>query len=516
MQTASINTADLPSSDAAVIADMALTIEQQNREIRLLKEKIDYLLRKRFSTSSERFDGHQGALFDDLPEAESPVEDDAESASETPVARKAGGRRRPPEHLPRIRVVHDLDEADKQCACGVDLVPMGEEISEQYDVIPPVFRVLQQVRIKYCCPGCGQGVKTAQAPAAPLPRHQISPGLLAYIGTAKFVDGLPLNRQAQIMGQRFGVPFNRTTLADWAIKGHEVLLKPVIALLRHQFLCSDYAQADETTLQVLDEPDRGAWQKSYLWLRASLTGPPIVLIDYRASRAGAVADELLMHFSGYLQTDGYAGYNGTAARKDVTQLGCWAHARRKFDVAAKSASGPGARAQAQKALGFIRQLYAIERLIKNQSPEERKACRDQRSRPLLAQFRQWIDETLMLAETRDGLLKTAYTYLVNQWPKLLVYLEDGRLHIDNNHAERFNRPIAQGRKQWLFAQSEAGAHATAAWYSVIATAKANGWEPYHYLKELFTRLPQYLQEGKPLDDLMPWAMPKPDGIGVRG
>ncbi|WP_430755245.1 IS66 family transposase [Magnetovirga frankeli] len=229
-----------------------------------------------------------------------------------------------------------------------------------------------------------------------------------------------------------------------------------------------------------------------------------------------MADELLRGFSGYLQTYAYGGYNGTAARVDVTPVGCWAHARRKFDVAAKSASGPGARAQAQKALGFIRQLYAIERLIKGQSPEEKKAYRDQHSRPVLGQFRQWIDETLILAEVREGVLKTAYTYVINQWPKLLVYLEDGRLHIDNNHAERFNRPIAQDRKQWLFAQSEVGVHATAAWYSVIATAKANGWEPYHYLKELFTQLPQYLQDGKPLDDLMPWLMPKPAEVGGWG
>ncbi|QFY88695.2 transposase [Magnetovirga frankeli] len=170
--------------------------------------------------------------------------------------------------------MHDLDEAEKQCACGAELMPMGEEISEQYDVIPPVFRVLQQVRIKYSCPCCAKGVKTAQAPAAPLPRYQVSPGLLAYIGTAKFVDGLPLYRQAQIMEQRFGVPFNRTTLADWAIKGHEHLLKPVIEVMRQHFILSDYVQADETTLQVLDEPGRGAWQKSYLWLRASLTGHP--------------------------------------------------------------------------------------------------------------------------------------------------------------------------------------------------------------------------------------------------
>lgn len=241
-----------------------------------------------------------------------------------------------------------------------------------------------------------------------------------------------------------------------------------------------------------------------------MTGPPIILFDYRASRAGAVATELLTDFSGYLQTDGYGGYNGTAAREDVTQLGCWAHARRKFEVAAKNAGISGHKALAKKAMGFIRQLYAIERTLKGCTPEERKAQRQIRSKPLLMEMRAWVDGTLQQVKKEDCLLGKAYTYFINQWPKLQVYLEDGLLHIDNNNIERFNRPIAQGRKQWLFAQSEAGGHATAAWYSVVSTAKANGWEPYHYLKELFTRLPQYLQDGRPVDDLMPWVMTKPE------
>ena len=505
MESICINHQNSPASAPLSVAEMQSIIEQQQKEIRLLKEKIDYLLRQRFSPKSERFDDRQGRLFDESPDAED-TQEEAETESISYTRSKKGGRRNPPAHLPRVRIEHDLSDEEKRCRCGVELVRIGEESAEHYDVMPPVFQVLLQVRFKYACPCCKETMKTAPAPDSPLPRHQASPGLLAWLGTGKFVDGLPLHRQAAIMGKRFGVPFNPTTLADWMIKSHERLLKPLIKAMRHHFLASDYVQADETTLQVLGEADRQAWQKSYIWLRATASGTPIILMDYRASRAGHVADELLSDFRGYLQTDGYAGYNGTAAREDVIQLGCWAHVRRKFDVAAKTAIGEGAKAQARKALGYIQKLYQIERILKDRPPDERREQRQIQSQPILDEFRQWIDETLHLAEIRDGVLKKAYVYLLNQWPKLIVFLQDGRLYLDNNRAEQHNRPIAQGRKQWLFAQSEAGAHATAAWYSVIATAKANGWEPYHYLKRLFTELPRYLKQGLPVDELLPWNL----------
>ena len=200
----------------------------------------------------------------------------------------------------------------------------------------------------------------------------------------------------------------------------------------------------------------------------------------------------------------------------MIQLGCWAQARRKFDAAAKSAEGPGAKAQARKALDFIQRLYQIERTLKDRPPDERHAQRLLQSKPLLDEFRQWLEETLQVAQLRDGLLKRAYTYVLNQWPKLNVFLQDGRLLLDNNRIESHVRPIAQGRTQWLFAQSEAGAEATAGWYSIVATAKANGWEPYHYLKELFTQLPLYLQKKRPLDDLLPWILPKAGPATGRG
>lgn len=482
-------------------------VDQLTKENRLLKEQVDYLLNHRFGRKSERFDDRQGSLFDLETSTDDVKNDKAEKEVTVTYKRKKGGRRQPPAHLPRVRVEHDLTEDEKQCGCGACLTKIGEEISEQYDVIPPVFRVLQNVRFKYACPCCDQGLKVAAAPPAPLPRHQASPGMLAWIGTGKFVDGLPLYRQSKILEKRFGIPFTRTTLADWMIKTANQLLTPLMSAMEPYLLSVDYLHVDETTIQVLDEKDRYPWQKSYIWVRVTGTGTPIVTMNYSASRAMTVANDLLEGFHGYLHTDGYAGYNDVAAQPNVTQLGCLAHARRKFDAAAKNASDPDAKARARQAILFIQKLYKIEREIKGKPPDEIVRIRQQRSRPLLDKFRQWIDDSLDWAEFYGGKLKTAYTYLLNQWPKLTVFLEDGRLRLDNNKAESHVRPIALGRRQWLFAQSEAGAHATAAWYSVVETAKANGWEPYHYLKKIFTEIPVYLKEGKSLDDLLPWNLP---------
>ena len=504
------HTSKEPATETELVPELRSTIDLLQKEIRLLREQVEYLLRHRFSPHSERFNPDQGVLFDELPDVDKKEDDDAET-QKISYTRKKGGRSKPPAHLPRVRVEHDLPETDKQCQCGADLIRIGEEISEQYDVIPPVFRVLQNVRHKYACPCCNHGMRIADAPPVPLPRHQVSPSFLAWLGTGKFVDGLPLYRQAKILEKRFGIPFNRTTLADLAIKAADFLLKPLIAAMELYLLQVEYLHIDETTMQVLDEKDRQAWQKSYLWLRATGVETPVVLLNYSASRAMSVANELLDGFSGYLHTDGYAGYNDAGRRNNVNQLGCWAHVRRKFDVAAKNALDNTAKTHAKMALSYIQKLYRIEQRIKKKPPDEKQRIRAKDSRVVLDEFRAWVDSTLAIAESQGGKLKIAYTYLLNQWSKLIVFLQDGRLRLDNNKAESHIRPIAQGRKQWLFAQSEAGAHATAAWYYVVETAKANGWEPYHYLKKIFTELPVYLNEGKPLDDLLPWNLP-PEGV----
>lgn len=494
------NTLDNPLDQ---FSEMRQTIERLTQENLLLQEKINYLLHHRFGPKSERFTEGQALLFDDADIHTIEISKKEEITVPEHI-RKKGGRRKPPKDLPRIRIEHDLSEAEKQCACGGCLTRIDEEVSEQYDVVPPVFQVLQHIRFKYACPQCNKEIKTAPGEPAPLPRCQVSPGLLAWLGTGKFVDSLPLYRQAAIMEKRFGIPFTRTTLADWMIKVADRLLVPLVKAMEPLLLGTDYLHMDETTLQVLNEPGRRAEQKSYLWVRATGEGLPIILMHYSPSRAGSVADGLLNGFRGYLQTDGYPGYNGVASDPNITQLGCWAHARRKFDAAAKASGLPDLSSQAREALAYIGRLYRIEKEIKDEPPDKKQAYRQIKSQAVLDEFRCWIDGTMTKALSCGGILAKAYVYLHNQWPKLIRFTLDGRLGLDNNPAERHVRPVAVGRKNWLFCQSQAGARATATWYSIVSTVQANGLEPYHYLHKVFTEIPRYLESGRPVDDLLPW------------
>jgi hypothetical protein len=242
----------------------------------------------------------------------------------------------------------------------------------------------------------------------------------------------------------------------------------------------------------------------------------MLLVNYAPSRAGAVANGLFSGFKGYLQPDAYSGYNGVSAQAEITPVGCWSHARRKFDALLKSV---GRRSKlreadlAREALGMIRRLYRIEREIKAKRPEERLRRLQTDSQAVLDQFDVWRERHLEYAASQGGALAKAFVYLTNQWDKLVVFTQDERLALDNNLAERHIRPIANGRKAWLFSKSETGAHASAAWYSMVESAKANGLEPYHYLRWLLSELPLYIQQGWPLDRLLPWNV-SPDQINA--
>lgn len=252
--------------------------------------------------------------------------------------------------------------------------------------------------------------------------------------------------------KRFCVPFSSTTLSDWMIKAAERIMSPLVVAMEKTLWARDYLHIDETTLQVLNEPGRTSQQKSYIWCRVSggYTAP-IVLMHYSCSRSGAVASKLLDAYSGYLQSDGYAGYDATASRPDVIQLGCWAHVRRKFDAASK-ASSPGAANIARQGLKLIRDLYHLDNQGKEKPPDECRRYRQEFIKPHLDKIRTWIDDKQGRALSYGGLLASAFTYIHNQWKKLIVFLEDDRLELDNNKAERHVRPIATGRKVWLFAK----------------------------------------------------------------
>ena len=309
---------------------------------------------------------------------------------------------------------------------------------------------------------------------------------------AKYLEGMPLFRLERQLN-RYGMPVPRSTLANWIIQSGE-LSQPLINLMREKLISYDIVQMDESRFQVLREDGKTAQSQSYIWVQRG--GPPeapVTLYDYDPSRSHSVPMRLLEGFKGYLQTDAYEGYGPVCRDSQLISVGCMAHARRKFDetLKAQSAVDPNKTKStlAATALKTIQSLYRIERKIKNLSSEEKKAIRQEQSAPILKELKTWLDTHVIVVPPKS-ILGKAMKYMLKQWEKLIVYINDGRLNIDNNLCENAVRPFVMGRKSWLFATSVAGANASANLYSLVETAKANGHEPYAYL---LTVLPSYLR-----------------------
>ncbi len=499
------DTSPLPDD---VDALKALLIEQQGRieqlqtdnrqykiQVLTLQEQLNLAIAKRYAASSEKISADQLRLFD---EAEADVnaeqDDDAETNDNDTIAVDAHtrttkrGRKPLPDVLPRLDIIHELNEADRICEHdGAVLTEIGDVISEQLDIIPAKIQVLRHIRKKYAC-ACGQCIKTAPLPKQPIPKSLASPGLLAHVVVSKYQDALPLYRQEKIL-QRIGVDIPRATLANWMIQTG-TLIQPVINLLREQLLGYDLIQMDETTVQVLNEPDKKAQSKSYLWLqRGGPPDQPVILFDYDPSRSQTVPTRLLEGFSGTLQTDGYDGYNAAVIMNALTHLGCFAHARRKFTEAVKAQGKKKKTSKAHHGLSSIQKLYKIEKAVRTATAAERFEYRQHHAQPVLTKLRAWLTQTLPQVPPKSATGK-ALQYLDNEWDKLIRYLDDGRYAIDNNLAENAIRPFVIGRKNWLFSHSVKGVKASANLYSLIETAKANGLEPYAYLRRLFAELPK--------------------------
>ena len=506
-------------------------VHAKDNHIAILEEKLRLPSQKRFGTSSEKADDDQLGLFN---EAEQASCDDASleatASDETTVVpehtRKKPGRKPLPDHLPRTRIEHDITEAAKLCACGCRKTKIGEEVSEQLDIIPARIQVLQHARFKYACRACegvlpeaseqqdddGPTVITAPMPPQPIPKSNASAGLLAYIATAKFCDGLPLYRLEK-MFPRIGVVLLRATMAYWMIRCDD-LIEPLIAKMHAAQMAHDIIQMDETTVQVLKEKGRSPQSQSYMWVRRG--GPPdqpVILFDYEPSRSGSVPTRLLEDFKGILQTDGYEGYSGVAKRNDILWVGCLAHARRKFDEALKAQKKKGRGGLAKQGFDFIQRLYRVEREARERGLDanQRKTLRDEKARPIWNDLRQWLDHTVGQVPPKS-LTGKALGYLDKQWPRLIRVLDDGRVEIDNNRCENAIRPFVLGRKAWLFADTPAGAEASARLYSLIETAKANGLEPYAYLARVFAELPAAIaaQDDAAITQLLPWNVAATD------
>lgn len=503
----------LIAQQASHNAQLTTENQQYKTQILNLKEQLNLAQARRYAASSEKLAPNQLRLFTEAESDKDLLEDDSDETITVPAhQRKKIGRKSLPKTLPRIDVVHDLPESERICPHdGAALQEMSEVISEQLDIIPAKIQVIRHIRKQYAC-SCGQCIKLAPLPAQPIPKSMVSPGLLAHITVSKYQDALPLYRQEQIL-QRIGVDLPRATLANWMIQAGQ-LIQPVINLLRERLLTYDIIQMDETTVQVLDEPDKRAQSKSYLWVQRG--GPPeqtVILYDYDPGRGSDVPKRLLEGFKGYLQTDGYDGYNAIVTQNNLVHVGCMAHARRKFSEAVKAQGKKKKKTgKAQQGLSFIQRLYRIEKQIRHMSHEERYRQRQEKAVPVLNKFHVWLGASLEQAPPTTAVGK-ALIYLNNEWDKLIHYLDDGRLEIDNNGAENVIRPFVIGRKNWLFSASVKGVKASANLYSLIETVKANQLEPYAYLRYLFAELPKAVTV-EDVERLLPGNI-NPDHIVIR-
>ena len=501
MASASVELPDDIEGLQELVAEQHAKLEENAKYIEFLEEFVRLLKHKRFGRSSEKGGGSQLGLFNeaesDLAQLEEGEAVEAEEAVAVPAhQRRKPGRKPLPTWIPRVEIVHDLSPQEKICAHdGHALVEIGHEVSEQLEFIPARIEVLRHIRPKYGCPACKSGVKIAPLPPQPIPKSMASPGLLAHVAVSKYVDGLPLYRVEKVL-QRGDIDLPRSTLASWMVKVGE-LVQPLINLMREEMLAGDILQCDETRLQVLKEPGKAATSQSYMWVqRGETEQSALLLYDYDASRSGEVPKRLLEGFEGYLQTDGYEGYNAVCSAHGLTHVGCWAHARRKFDEALKAqrksrknAKRSAKQSKALQGLAFIQKLYRIERQIVEKPPDERHRIRQEQSKPILVKLRGWLDASLGSVPPQS-LTGKALGYLDKQWSKLVRYIEDGRLRIDTNLVENAIRPFVLGRKNWLFSDTVRGAQASANLYSLIETAKANGVEPYRYLRHVFIELPK--------------------------
>jgi transposase len=488
---------ELPD-DLASLREVALRQHEQlvaqAEELRILREHIRLLKHYRFGRKSEQSSDEQVRLFNEAETAVDAAEREETSAVEVAAhTRTPRGRQPLPAWIPRVEIVHDLPADEKQCAAdGTALERIGEEISEQLEFIPAKLRVLRHVRPKYACPTCRTGIHTAPPPAQPIPKSLASPTLLAFVAVSKYADGLPLYRQEE-MFRRMGIDLPRASLANWMVKTGE-LVQPLVNLFRDELLASGFVQCDETRYQVLKEPDKPATSQSYLWVQHA-PEVDIVLYDYDPSRSAEVPKRLFAGFQGYLQTDGYEGYAAIGSEPGITHVGCFAHARRKFDEALKAQKSSAKKhrsikeSKALQGLGWIQKLYQIERQAKEVPPEERHRIRQERSRPVIDKLRAWLSDAIPRVPPQS-LTGKALAYLEGQWPKLVRVLDDGRIPLDTNAVENAIRPFVVGRKNWLFADTVRGAEASASLYSVIETAKRSGLEPFAYLRHVFAELPR--------------------------
>ena len=504
-QLPDLDTLDVQSLKTLVLAKQA-ELDSRTTEIENLKLLIVKLKRMHFGPRSEKSDH-------DIQQLELRLEDleTNQAAAERPpvipatVALKQQASRKParrplPDALPRE--TETIAPEQKVCAdCGGALRHLGEDVSEILEYVPPRFKVIRTVRPKLSCAGCSQIVQ-APAPNRPIDRGLAGPGLLAHVLVSKYADHLPLYRQAEIY-QREGVELDRSTLADW-VGGVSRTLGPLVDALKKYVLSAEKLHGDDVPVPVL-APGNGKTKTGRLWTYVRDDRPagsedaPAVWFAYSPDRKGEHPAGHLQSYRGILQADGYAGFNKLYETGRIVEAACWAHARRKFHDLHQAHRSP----IAKEAMERIAQLYGIEQEIRGRSPAERAEIRQARSRPLLQVMHTWLKATLSKLSQKSD-VAVAIRYALERWSALLRYCEDGRVEMDNNAAERALRAVALGRKNYLFAGSDAGGERAAAIYSLLGSAKLNSIDPEAYMSLVLRRIADHPINR--ITELLPWNL----------
>lgn len=501
--------ADEHARHEAEIARLEAQLTERDSEVERLNAIIHGLMRHRFGKRSEKLDPDQQALaLDDLETALEAAKADQEERNPTLKEKRKGERSKKrgelPPGLPKIERIIDIDSKVCPC-CGEDMHVIGEDKTSRLHTIPAQRFELVTRRPKYACRACTDGVHQAPAPPSIVEGGLPTEATIAHMLVAKYADHLPVYRQWQML-QREGIHIQRSVLIGWVGRGAWALI-PIAERMLEKLKTSTKLFCDETTAPVLD-PGRGRTKKGYLWSIARDDRPwggaesPGVVYCYAPGRGGEHIIKRLAGFQGVLQVDGYSAYNALADSRfegDVSLAFCWAHLRREFYDIAQASNAP----IAQEALVRIAALYAVEAEIRGKSADVRRAARQAKTRPLMEALKTWFEAKLSVVSQKSGIAK-AVRYALKRWDGLTLFLEDGRIEIDNNTVERSIRGIALNRKNALFAGSDEGGRLWGVVASIIETCKLNGVEPHAYLTDVLAKIAGGWSNRR-LDELLPWA-----------
>jgi transposase len=491
-----------------LIRELLETLSQQIHLNAKLQHQLEQLLRQRYGRKSERVDPAQLLLFaqEILAQAEptpqlDPVPEPAPSPSATQPQKNGHGRKPLPASLPRKPEVHDVPPEQLPCPdCGALRQCIGAEVREQLEYVPASLIVIEHIRPKYACPDCAANVVIAERLPEPIEKGLPGPGLMAHVITNKYADHLPLYRQEGIL-RRQGVEISRSTMCDWMAIAAE-LLAPIVKLMLAKILKSQVVQNDDTPVKVQDHDGKGI-KTGRLWASVGDHNNPYVVYHYTPDRSGAGPAAIFQGFEGYLQADAYSAYDGLYTSGTILEVGCMMHARRKF-YEARTSDPP----RAHRVLAWIKLLYDVEREAKEKHAAEgyeafvaaRHALRGERSRPIFQQFHDWLE-----AEAPKVLPKSsigeAIHYSLNHWAALERPLDEGFLELDNGASERALKPVAIGRKNWLFAGSDKGGQTAAVLMSLCTTCKNLGIDPQAYLRDMLDRISTH--PARRIEELLP-------------